>query len=49
MSPLSNANYNKIVTIIWKIVSEKIHYNKRDVNKQKNEKKMRKKKNEKTF
>ena len=43
MSPLSNANYNKIVTVIWKIVSEKIHYNKPDVNKQKNEKEMKKK------
>ena len=40
MSPLSNANYNKIVTVIKKIVGEKIHYNKRGVNKQKNEKKM---------
>ena len=44
MSPFSNANYNKIVTVIEKIVGEKIHYNKRSVNKQKNEKK-----NEKNF
>ena len=42
MSPLSNANYNKIVTVIWKRVGEKRHYNKRGVNKEKNEKKMRK-------
>ena len=43
MSPLSNANYNKIVTVIWKMVSKKIHYNKQGINKQKNEKKMKKK------
>ena len=42
MSPLSNANYNKIVTVIGKIVGEKIHYNKRSVNKQKNEKNVNK-------
>ena len=34
MSPLSNANYNKIVNVIYTIVSDKIHYNKRGRNKQ---------------
>ena len=42
MSPLSNANYNKIVNVIYKIVSDKIHQNKRGGNKQKNEKKLNK-------
>ena len=36
MSPLSNANYNKIVNVIYTIVSDKLHWNKRGGNKQKN-------------
>ena len=36
MSPLSNASYNKIVNVIYTIVSDKLHQNKRGGNKQKN-------------
>ena len=34
MSPLSNANYNKIVNVIYTIVSDKLHRNKRHIVKQ---------------
>ena len=36
MSPLSNVNYKKIVNVIYTIVSDKLHWNKRGGNKQKN-------------
>ena len=36
MSPVSNANYNKIVNVIYTIVIDKLHENKRGGNKQKN-------------
>ena len=36
MSPLSNANYKKIVNVIYTIVRDKLHWNKRGGNKQKN-------------
>ena len=36
MSPVSNANYNKIVNVVYTIVSDKLHENKRSGNKQKN-------------
>ena len=41
MSPLSNANYNKVVNVVYTIVSDKIRENKRGGNKQKNGKKFK--------